>query len=100
MDQAYPADFTGTEITHNTSEILFKIQVCPQNSMWSLILFMLKLYMHACGLQNNSLFLWYGRISDYFYILIYSFINVLIAYSEYHFVIRKQLSYLHFITIF
>ena len=51
-------------------------------------------------IQNNSLFLWYGRISDYFYILIYSFINVLIAYSEYHFVIRKQLSYLHFITIF
>lgn len=23
MDQAYPAGFTGTEITHNTSEILF-----------------------------------------------------------------------------
>lgn len=31
------------------SETSFKIQVCPQNSMWSIILFMLKLYTRACG---------------------------------------------------
>lgn len=80
-------------------ETSFKVQVCAHNSMWSIILLMLKLYMYASG-YTEQFFLWSGGISDYFYFLNYSFINVSIAYSEYHFVIIKKLSSLHFITIF